>query len=72
VFDVSRVCFAAILEELLSTGRLAGCISGGTQDKAQYVPDVYTQAQNQWIDAFYKQNGYFGERYFSHHSTFSK
>ena len=48
----------------MSSGRLAGSVSGGTQDKAQYVPDIYTQAQNQWIDAFYKQNGYFGELYF--------
>ncbi|KAI0226544.1 E3 UFM1-protein ligase 1 [Lamellibrachia satsuma] len=51
--------FNTILEELVSSGRLAGSVSGGTQDKAQYVPDIYTQAQNQWIDAFYKQNGYF-------------
>lgn len=42
-------------------GRLAGTITGGRQDKATYVPDIYTKSQNDWVDAFYKQNGYLGE-----------
>ncbi|WAR06782.1 UFL1-like protein [Mya arenaria] len=50
--------FFSILEELVGTGRLAGTISGGRQDKATYIPDVYTRSQNDWVDSFYKQNGY--------------
>ena len=53
--------FIAILEELVSTGRLAGSLTGGRHDKAMYVPDVYVKAQNDWVDNFYKQNGYLGE-----------
>jgi len=51
----------AILEELVSSGRLAGSLTGGRHDKAMYVPDVYIKAQNDWVDNFYKQNGYLGQ-----------
>ncbi|CAG5136377.1 unnamed protein product [Candidula unifasciata] len=50
--------FFKILEELIASGRLAGSVSGSRQDKSQYLPDIYTQAQSQWVDSFYKQNGY--------------
>jgi hypothetical protein len=46
---------------LVNTGRLAGSISGGRQEKALYVPDIYTKSQNDWVDSFYKQNGYLGK-----------
>jgi len=26
-----------------------------------YIPDVYVKAQNDWVDNFYKQNGYLGK-----------
>lgn len=25
-----------------------------------YIPDIYTRAQNEWVDSFYRQNGYLG------------
>ncbi|XP_046571677.1 LOW QUALITY PROTEIN: E3 UFM1-protein ligase 1-like [Haliotis rubra] len=50
--------FHTILEKLIKTGRLAGSVSGGKKEKATYIPDIYTQSQNEWVDAFYKQNGY--------------
>ncbi len=50
----------AILEELVADGRLKGSLSGGRQDKAQYVPDIYTSSQNEWVDNFFSQNGYLG------------
>jgi len=53
--------FPAILEELVSSGRLAGSLTGGRHDKAMYIPDVYIKAQNDWVDNFYKQNGYLGK-----------
>ena len=52
--------FVGILEELITLGRLAGTLAGGRQDKASYIPDIYTQSQNEWVDNFYKQNGYLG------------
>ena len=45
----------------MTTGRLAGSLTGGRHDKAMYVPDVYIKAQNDWVDNFYKQNGYLGK-----------
>ena len=54
------VLFAVVLEELVSSGRLAGSISGGRQDQAQYVPSIYVRSQNEWVDNFLKQNGYLG------------
>ena len=45
----------------MSSGRLAGSLTGGRHDKAMYIPDVYVKAQNDWVDNFYKQNGYLGK-----------
>ena len=52
----------AILDDLLKQGRLSGSVSSGRQDKSVFYPDIYTRAQNQWLDSFYAQNGYLGER----------
>jgi len=56
--DLLEHLFFSILDSLISEGRLAGVVSGGHQDKAVYVPTCYTRAQNNWVDSFYKQNGY--------------
>ena len=53
--------FSAILEDLIRSKRLQGTLVGGRQEKASYIPDVYTRAQNQWVDSFYQQNGYLGK-----------
>ncbi|KAK3768113.1 hypothetical protein RRG08_004654 [Elysia crispata] len=50
--------FHTILEDLISSRRLAGSVSGSRQDKSQFLPEIYTRAQSEWIDSFYKQNGY--------------
>ncbi|XP_076076266.1 E3 UFM1-protein ligase 1-like [Mytilus galloprovincialis] len=50
--------FYSLLEDLVNKGRLAGSISGGRQEKALYIPNIYTKSQNEWVDSFYKQNGY--------------
>ncbi|KAJ8377482.1 hypothetical protein AAFF_G00259930 [Aldrovandia affinis] len=48
----------SVLEELVSSGRLKGAIVGGRQDKAVYIPDIYSKTQSTWVDSFLKQNGY--------------
>uniref|UniRef100_A0A8D3E368 E3 UFM1-protein ligase 1 n=1 Tax=Scophthalmus maximus TaxID=52904 RepID=A0A8D3E368_SCOMX len=48
----------SVLEELVNTGRLKGCVVGGRQDKAVYIPDIYAKTQNAWVDSFLQQNGY--------------
>ena len=62
---IPAIYITAIIEELTKSGRLAGSISGGRKDKAQFIPDIYTQSQNEWVDNFYKQNGYLGKYDFS-------
>lgn len=52
--------FPAVLEELVNTGRLKGSVVGGRQDKAVYIPDIYSKTQNTWVDSFLQQNGYLG------------
>ncbi|XP_070550481.1 E3 UFM1-protein ligase 1-like [Ptychodera flava] len=50
--------FYTVVEDLVNQGRLKGSIVGGRQDKSSYVPDIYAKTQNDWVDSFYKQNGY--------------
>ncbi|XP_071954728.1 E3 UFM1-protein ligase 1-like [Antedon mediterranea] len=58
-FGFQEKLFYTVLNELIKKGRLRGSFVGGKQDKATYVPDMYSKTQNNWIDSFYKQNGYF-------------
>ncbi|KAL8186278.1 UNVERIFIED_CONTAM: E3 UFM1-protein ligase 1 [Gekko kuhli] len=48
----------AVLEELVNAGRLKGTVVGGRQDRAVFVPDIYARTQSNWVDSFFKQNGY--------------
>ncbi|KAM3861607.1 E3 UFM1-protein ligase 1 [Diretmus argenteus] len=48
----------SVLEEFVNTGRLKGTVVGGRQDKAVYIPDIYSKTQNAWVDSFLQQNGY--------------
>lgn len=59
-YDIVFFCGSAVLEELVNIGRLKGSVVGGRQDKAVYIPDIYTKTQNAWVDSFLQQNGYLG------------
>ncbi|XP_051501472.1 E3 UFM1-protein ligase 1 [Myxocyprinus asiaticus] len=48
----------SVLEELVNSGRLKGSVVGGRQDKAIYIPEIYSKTQNTWVESFLKQNGY--------------
>nr|XP_056712608.1 E3 UFM1-protein ligase 1 [Euleptes europaea] len=48
----------SVLEELVNSGRLKGAVVGGRQDKAVFIPDIYARTQSNWVDSFFKQNGY--------------
>uniref|UniRef100_A0A3Q2NZN6 E3 UFM1-protein ligase 1 n=1 Tax=Fundulus heteroclitus TaxID=8078 RepID=A0A3Q2NZN6_FUNHE len=48
----------SVLEEMVNGGRLKGSVVGGRQDKAVYIPDIYSKTQNAWVDSFLQQNGY--------------
>jgi hypothetical protein len=57
-YGLQNRLFHSIMESLISSGRLSGSLTGGRQETAVYVPNIYTKSQNDWVDAFYKQNGY--------------
>uniref|UniRef100_A0A8C8ZZM3 E3 UFM1-protein ligase 1 n=1 Tax=Prolemur simus TaxID=1328070 RepID=A0A8C8ZZM3_PROSS len=48
----------SVLEEFVNSGRLRGTVVGGRQDKAVFVPDIYSRTQSTWVDSFFRQNGY--------------
>uniref|UniRef100_A0A8C2NWR7 E3 UFM1-protein ligase 1 n=1 Tax=Capra hircus TaxID=9925 RepID=A0A8C2NWR7_CAPHI len=48
----------SVLEELVNNGRLRGTVVGGRQDKAVFIPDIYSRTQSTWVDSFLRQNGY--------------
>lgn len=56
----------AVLQELISSGQLAGLLRG-RMDKAVYIPNVYTQMQNAWTDSFLASSGYLGTLYVCNH-----
>ncbi|KAK2154272.1 hypothetical protein LSH36_272g02036 [Paralvinella palmiformis] len=57
-YDLYKSLFYRVLDQLVCQGDLAGTVSGGHQERAQYVPDIYTRSQNEWVDSFFRQNGY--------------
>ena len=44
----------------MSSGQLSGSVHGRS-DQAIYIPSIFTDMQNQWIDNFLSANGYLGE-----------
>ncbi|XP_058163147.1 E3 UFM1-protein ligase 1 [Dasypus novemcinctus] len=48
----------SVLEEFVNNGRLRGTVVGGRQDKAVFIPDIYSRTQSTWVDSFFRQNGY--------------
>ena len=48
----------AVVEELITEGRLSGTLSGLNEGKPVYIPAIYSQAQKAWVHSFYTQNGY--------------
>lgn len=50
--------FFSIVQDLCQAGELPGSMSGGRSEQAVYMPDVYAKAQSDYVESFYKQNGY--------------
>ncbi len=45
--------------ELLSSGKIKGTLFGGKHEmSAVFVPEFYVKAQKQYVNSFFKQNGY--------------
>lgn len=52
--------FSAIIHSLQSTDEIPGTISGKQGANSIYTPSIYSKNQNQWIESFYRQNGFLG------------
>lgn len=53
--------FAAIIGSLTEMKQVAGVITGKQQaGSSVYIPAIYSKSQNDWVNSFYKQNGYLG------------
>lgn len=49
---------SALIESLQERRELSGCVSGKQSSNSLYVPAIYSKNQNDYVDNFYKQNGY--------------
>ncbi|KAK2715010.1 hypothetical protein QYM36_009866 [Artemia franciscana] len=58
-YNIPERQFFNIADELLAMKRISGSLIGGRQaSKANFIPSIFTQMQQEWVDNFYKQNGY--------------
>ncbi|XP_015597629.1 E3 UFM1-protein ligase 1 homolog [Cephus cinctus] len=50
--------FFSILDYLQEVKQIPGVVTGKQGGNGIYVPSIYSKSQNEWVDNFYKQNGY--------------
>ncbi|XP_059487447.1 E3 UFM1-protein ligase 1 homolog [Neocloeon triangulifer] len=58
ICGVSERMFFSIFESLKDSKQIAGVMSGKQGSNAFFVPAVYSKGQSEWVENFYKQNGY--------------
>lgn len=56
--SVSERIFFSILDSLQEMKQIPGVVAGKQGTNSLYIPSIYSKSQNEWIDNFYKQNGY--------------
>lgn len=50
--------FSSVVDSLIETKQFPGILTGNMTGNGLYVPKIYSKAQNDWVNNFYKQNGY--------------
>ncbi|XP_011644685.1 E3 UFM1-protein ligase 1 homolog [Pogonomyrmex barbatus] len=50
--------FFSILDSLQEVKQVPGVITGKQGGNSIYIPTIYSKSQNEWVENFYKQNGY--------------
>ncbi|XP_066600181.1 E3 UFM1-protein ligase 1 homolog isoform X2 [Prorops nasuta] len=50
--------FFSILEELQELKQIPGTVTGKQSGNSIYIPFIYSKCRNEWVDNFYRQNGY--------------
>ncbi|XP_058808756.1 E3 UFM1-protein ligase 1 homolog isoform X2 [Phymastichus coffea] len=56
--SIPEKIFFAILETLQEKKQVPGVVTGKQSSNSIYVPTIYSKSQSEWVDNFYKQNGY--------------
>ncbi|CAK9828208.1 E3 UFM1-protein ligase 1 homolog [Anthophora retusa] len=56
--SVSERIFFSILDSLQEMKQIPGVVAGKQGTNSLYIPTIYSKSQNEWVDNFYKQNGY--------------
>nr|XP_034176081.1 E3 UFM1-protein ligase 1 homolog [Osmia lignaria] len=56
--SVSERIFFSILDSLQEMKQIPGVIAGKQGTNSLYIPTIYSKSQSEWVDNFYKQNGY--------------
>lgn len=52
--------FIAILDSMYGAMEVPGIITGKQSNNGMYIPNIYSKSQSDWVNNFYKQNGYLG------------
>lgn len=52
--------YTATLDNLQEIKQIPGIITGKQGGNSIYIPTIYSKNQNNWVENFYKQNGYLG------------
>ncbi|XP_069679850.1 E3 UFM1-protein ligase 1 homolog [Periplaneta americana] len=56
---VEERLFYSIIDNLMEMKQVPGVITGKQQSGgSMYIPTIYSKSQNDWVNSFYKQNGY--------------
>ncbi|EZA53035.1 hypothetical protein DMN91_002453 [Ooceraea biroi] len=56
--SVPERIFFSILDSLQEVKQVPGVVTGKQGGNSIYVPTIYSKSQNEWVENFYRQNGY--------------
>lgn len=61
IISLPCTCITAILDSLQELKQIPGVVTGKQGGNSIYIPTVYSKSQSEWVENFYKQNGYLGK-----------
>nr|CAD7405049.1 unnamed protein product [Timema cristinae] len=56
--DIPERMFFSIIDSLMHRKQVPGVVTGKQAGSSIYVPAIYSKSQNDWVNGFYRQNGY--------------
>ncbi|RZF37966.1 hypothetical protein LSTR_LSTR005466 [Laodelphax striatellus] len=57
---IEKKDFLVAFDSLHESKQIAGILSNRQSNTCLFIPHVYSKAQSEWVNNFYKQNGYLG------------